>query len=225
MVAQAVDESPPNGLLERAAPYRTAGGLQLPDIMADQELAALIAAIGLTHDADQWATGDLALYWRDHRCGGSIPGEELARLAQFLKVGSAKTLYNRMVYSSIWPMEDRVIGLPKISYSHHVVLCGLRRDKRVELINFAAVEGLSVSELHKIAIGIYQEGERNPPPAYLADPPPNFWTPLNQAQVFVTTPRPDRVVITTATGISYEITAVSHRSVPVLDYKVNKFIP
>jgi len=224
LVQQQIENTPINLLLEATAQFRRVGGLSLPDNITDLDLAALIAAMGITIDSDQWSTGDLALWMRSHRYLGEIPELEMARLAQFLKVGSPKTLYNRMCTCSAWPQQERVTGVPKISYSHHAILNSLPRERRLDLIARAATDGLTVHELTMMAIGVYADNERATQPAPWQRPPARFWSSLLEAHVQIEVPRRDTLNLIVG-SVQYEITAVLHGGLPVLEFHASEQIP
>ena len=113
----------------------------IPADATDADIAVLMHASAGLHKTDGWARGDTAFWIRQNKFGGTIPADELEKLAKMFGC-SGKRILNSATTSAAFPKTSRNAGVPFSIYE--VAAKVSDQASRDYLVEQAAVEGWSV---------------------------------------------------------------------------------
>lgn len=121
--------------------WLTSTGVDIPADATDADIAILMHASAGLHKTDGWARGDTAFWIRQNKFGGTIPNDELEKLAKMFGC-SGKRILNSATTSAAFPKTSRNAGVP---FSIYEVAAKVNdQASRDYLVEQAAVEGWSV---------------------------------------------------------------------------------
>jgi hypothetical protein len=121
--------------------WLTSTGVDIPADATDADIAVLMHASAGLHKTDGWARGDTAYWIRQNKFGGSIPNDELEKLAKMFGC-SGKRILNSATTSAAFPKTSRNSGVP---FSIYEVASKVGdQASRDYLVEQAAIEGWSV---------------------------------------------------------------------------------
>lgn len=121
--------------------WLTSTGVDIPADATDADIAVLMHASAGLHKTDGWARGDTAFWIRQNKFGGTIPADELEKLAKMFGC-SGKRILNSATTSAAFPKTSRNAGVPFSIYE--VAAKVSDQASRDYLVEQAAVEGWSV---------------------------------------------------------------------------------
>ncbi len=121
--------------------WLTSTGVDIPADATDADIAVLMHASAGLHKTDGWARGDTAYWIRQNKFGGTIPADELEKLAKMFGC-SGKRILNSATTSAAFPKTSRNASVPFSIYE--VAAKVSDQASRDYLVEQAAVEGWSV---------------------------------------------------------------------------------